>query len=81
MYDLIAADTEWVNQGGKWNQYEIKSINGHVTFIQNGHKIVETDMWDEHWRDMIRNTQVSLNGPGSAPLKKAILLSSKVQQK
>lgn len=57
LYDLIAADTEWVNQGGKWNQYEIKSINGHLEFIQNGHKIVETDMWDDHWRDMIKNSK------------------------
>jgi len=57
LYDLISADTEWVNQGGKWNQYEIKSINGHLIFIQNGHKIVETDMWDDHWRDMIKNSK------------------------
>jgi hypothetical protein len=57
LYDLIPADTEWVNKGGQWNHYEIKSINGHLEFIQNGHKIVETDMWDDHWRDMIKNSK------------------------
>jgi Domain of Unknown Function (DUF1080) len=69
MYDLIAADTEWVNQGGKWNQYEIKSINGHITFIQNGHKIVETDIWDDHWRDMIKNSKFA-DWPGFGTFKK-----------
>ena len=57
LYDLIPADTEWVNKGGRWNQYEIKSFNGHLELVQNGHKIVETQMWDDHWRDMIRNSK------------------------
>jgi Domain of Unknown Function (DUF1080) len=57
LYDLIPADTEWVNKGGNWNHYEIKSINGHLELIQNGHKIIETDMWDDHWRDMIKNSK------------------------
>ena len=69
LYDLISADTEWVNEGGKWNQYEIKSINGHLQFIQNGHKIVETDMWDDHWRDMIRNSKFA-EWPGFGTFKK-----------
>jgi len=57
LYDLIAADTEWVNPGGKWNHYEIRSSNGHLELIQNGHKIVETDMWNDHWIDMIKNSK------------------------
>jgi hypothetical protein len=57
LYDLVPADTEWVNAGPKWNQYEIESINGHVEFFQNGHKILETQMWDDHWRDMIQNSK------------------------
>ena len=69
LYDLISADTEWVKEGGKWNQYEIKSINGHLQFIQNGHKIVETDMWDDHWRDMIKNSKFS-EWPGFGTFKK-----------
>ena len=69
MYDLISADTEWVNAGGKWNQYEIRSINGHLEFIQNGHKIVATDMWDDHWRDMLRNSKFT-EWPGFGTFKK-----------
>jgi hypothetical protein len=69
LYDLIAADTEWVNAGGKWNRYEIKSFNGHLTFIQNGHKIVKTDMWDDHWRDMIKNSKF-VEWPGFGTFKK-----------
>ena len=69
LYDLISADTEWVNAGGKWNQYEIRSINGHLEFIQNGHKIVETDMWDDHWRDMIKNSKFT-EWPGFGTFKK-----------
>jgi hypothetical protein len=57
LYDLVPADTEWVNQGGKWNVYEIKSNHGHLEFFQNGHKILETDLWGDHWRDMIRNSK------------------------
>ncbi|MEP6949228.1 MAG: DUF1080 domain-containing protein [Ginsengibacter sp.] len=69
MYDLVAADTEWVNAGGKWNRYEIKSNKGHIEFIQNGHKILETDMWDDHWREMIKNTKFA-DWPGFGTFKK-----------
>jgi hypothetical protein len=57
LYDLISADTEWVNKGGRWNNYEITSKNGHLTFFMNGHKTIETNMWDDHWRDMINNSK------------------------
>lgn len=53
LYDLVAADTEWVTTGGKWNLYEIKAQNGHLQLFQNGHKIVDTQMWDDHWRELI----------------------------
>jgi hypothetical protein len=57
LYDLISADTEWVNKGGRWNNYEIISKNGYLTFFMNGHKTIETNMWDDHWRDMINNSK------------------------
>ena len=57
LYDLVPADTEWVNAAPQWNKYEIISNSGHVTFIQNGHKILETNMWDDHWRDMLKNSK------------------------
>ena len=69
LYDLIPADTEWVNKGGRWNQYEIISKNGHLTFFMNGHKTIETDMWDDHWRDMIKNSKF-VEWPGFGSFKK-----------
>lgn len=57
LYDLAAADTEWVTTGGKWNLYEVKAENGHLQLFQNGHKIIEMDMWDDHWREQIARTK------------------------
>jgi hypothetical protein len=66
LYDLVPADTEWVNAGPRWNLYEIKSLNGHLELFQNGHKISETMMWDDHWRDMIKNSKFAeWNGFGT----------------
>jgi Domain of Unknown Function (DUF1080) len=69
LYDLISADTEWVNQAPKWNVYEIKSNEGHLELFQNGHKISETQMWDDHWRDMIKNSKFA-EWPGFGTFKK-----------
>jgi len=69
LYDLIPSDTEWVNAAPQWNRYEIISNKGRLTFIQNGHKIVETDMWNDHWRDMIRNSKF-VEWPGFGTFKK-----------
>ena len=69
LYDLVPADTEWVNQAPKWNVYEIKSINHHLEFFQNGHKILETDLWNDHWRDMIKNSKFN-EWPGFGTFKK-----------
>jgi hypothetical protein len=69
IYDLISADTEWVNKGGQWNQYEIISKDGHLTLFMNGHKTIETQLWDDHWRDMIKNSKFT-EWPGFGTFKK-----------
>jgi hypothetical protein len=69
LYDLIPADTEWVNQAPKWNLYEIKSKNGHLEFFQNGHKILQTNLWNDHWSNMIRNSKF-VEWPGFGTYKK-----------
>ena len=69
LYDLISADTEWVNKGGRWNHYEIISKNGHLTFFMNGHKTIDTQMWDDHWRDMIKKSKF-VEWPGFGTYKK-----------
>lgn len=69
LYDLISSDTEWVNQAPKWNKYEIIANNGHLTFYMNGHKTVDTQMWDEHWMGMIKNSKF-VQWPGFGTFKK-----------
>ncbi len=69
LYDLISPDTEWVNKGGRWNQYEIIAKDGHLTFFMNGHKTIDTQMWDDHWRDMIKTSKF-VEWPGFGTYKK-----------
>lgn len=69
LYDLIAADTEWVKRGGLWNSYEIKCNNGHLEFFMNGHKIIDTNIWDNRWREMIKNSKFN-QWPGYGTFKK-----------
>jgi Domain of Unknown Function (DUF1080) len=69
IYDLISADTEWVNKGGQWNRYEIKSQNGHLILYMNGHKTIETQLWDNHWFDMIKGSKFT-QWPGYGTFKK-----------
>ncbi|WP_344974903.1 DUF1080 domain-containing protein [Compostibacter hankyongensis] len=57
LYDLIPADTEWVTPGGKWNQYEVKADRGHLQLFQNGHKIIDTHLWDDKWRELIAHSK------------------------
>ena len=69
LYDLISADTEWVNKASRWNQYEIIAKDGHLTFYMNGHKTIDTQLWDDHWRDMIKNSKF-VEWPGFGTFKK-----------
>jgi 3-keto-disaccharide hydrolase len=69
LYDLISADTEWVNKASRWNQYEIIAKDGHLTFYMNGHKTIDTQLWDDHWRDMIKNSKF-VQWPGFGTFKK-----------
>ncbi len=53
LYDLIPVDTEWVSKGGLWNHYEIISDHGHLQLFMNGHKVVDTRLWNMHWKQLI----------------------------
>lgn len=57
LYGLIPSDTEWVKPAPQWNQYEIIADNGQLTFIVNGHKVVNTTMWDYNWWKLISRTK------------------------
>ncbi|HTQ65001.1 MAG TPA: DUF1080 domain-containing protein [Puia sp.] len=69
IYDLIAADTEWVTVGGKWNLYEIKAQNGHIQLFQNNHKIIDTYFWTDEWNKLIAASKFT-QWPGFGTFKK-----------
>lgn len=72
IYDLIAADTEWVSVGGKWNQYEIKAQDGHIQLFQNNHKIIDTYFWTDEWVKLIAKSKFT-EWPGFGTFKKGHL--------
>ncbi|HEY6975122.1 MAG TPA: DUF1080 domain-containing protein [Chitinophagaceae bacterium] len=57
LYDLIAVDSEWLKPSGTWNEYEIKADKGHLQLFQNGHKVIDTHLWDDHWKELIANSK------------------------
>ncbi|MDP9229160.1 MAG: DUF1080 domain-containing protein [Bacteroidota bacterium] len=53
LYDLVAVDTEWVSAANTWYEYEIKVNKGHLQMYENGHKVIDTYMWNDHWKELI----------------------------
>jgi hypothetical protein len=53
MYDLYPVDSEYVGPSGHWYQFEIKADHGHVQFFEDGHKVVDAQIWNQHWKDLI----------------------------
>ena len=53
LYDLYPVDSEYVGPSGKWYEFEIKADHGHLQLFENGHKVVDAYMWDQHWKDLI----------------------------
>jgi hypothetical protein len=57
LYDMLKSTSEPVKAVGEWNKAEIISDNGKLTFILNGVKIVETTMWDDNWKALIKGSK------------------------
>jgi len=57
LYDLIAVDSEWLSHSGTWNEYEIKADKGHLQLFENGHRVIDTYMWNDHWKELIANSK------------------------
>jgi cytochrome c len=57
LYDLIATKYVTVNPAREWNYVRIISNNGSVEFWQNGYKVVEFQMHNDAWIDMINNSK------------------------
>ncbi len=57
LYDMIKSTSEPVKAVGEWNKAEIISENGKLTLLLNGVKTVETTMWDENWKALIKGSK------------------------
>jgi hypothetical protein len=53
LYDLFAVDSEYVSAANTWYEYEIKADKGHLQMYENGHKVIDTYMWNDHWKELI----------------------------
>lgn len=71
LYDLITAK-ETVKKAGEWNHAEIISNKGKLQFFLNGEKVLETTMWDDHWKEMIAKSKFH-EFPGFGTYKKGKL--------
>jgi hypothetical protein len=59
LYDLIAAPPSAVKPAGKWNKVKMKVLDGHITFWLNDKKVVDTQMWNDHWKKLVKNSKFS----------------------
>lgn len=69
LYDLYPVDSEYIGASGKWYEYEIKADHGHLQLFENGHKVVDAQMWDQHWKDLIAAVKFK-DMPGFGTFKK-----------
>ncbi len=57
IFDMISDPVEWVNLAGEWNQFEIIADHGHLQLFQNGHEVIDTQLWDDNWNQLIAGTK------------------------
>lgn len=57
LYDLVKSSSEPVKPVGEWNQAEIISKNGKLTFKLNGVTVVKTTLWDDSWKALIAGSK------------------------
>jgi len=57
LFDLISDRVEWVNPAPQWNHFEIIADHGHVQFFQNGHKVLDTQLWTADWKALVASTK------------------------
>ncbi len=69
LYDLIATKYITVNPAGEWNKIRIVSKDGNVRFYQNGYEVVNFQMHNEKWLEMIKNSKFK-DMPGFGLAKK-----------
>ena len=53
LYDLIPSKFVTANGPNEWNRVRIVMKDGLLQQWQNGYKVVETQLWDEAWNQMV----------------------------
>lgn len=69
LYDLIQAQPETEKPAGEWNTAEIILDRGHLIFKMNGTQVVETQMFNDQWEEMLANSKFK-QWPGFGTYKK-----------
>jgi hypothetical protein len=57
LYDLISCNPQTAKPAGQWNEVEIISDHGHLQLFQNGTKVMDTRLWDAHWKALIASSK------------------------
>ena len=57
LYDMIACKYEMVKPAGTWNKVRLIVNQGKVEHWLNGHKVVQFEMFNDQWREMIANSK------------------------
>jgi cytochrome c len=57
LYDMIETRFVTVNPAGEWNTAKIVSNNGQVEFWLNGYKVVDFEMHNDAWDEMVANSK------------------------
>ena len=69
LYDMIECKYETVKPSGEWNKVRLIINDGYVEHWLNGHKVVEFQMFDNNWTNMIANSKFK-DMPGFGKSKK-----------
>ena len=57
LYDMIETSIPTVLPAGSWNSIKIRSMNGDMTFWQNGKEVVNFTMHNEDWDKMVAQSK------------------------
>ncbi len=57
LYDMIAANPDFVHPAGEWNKIKIKQTDGHIIFWINDHEVVNEQIGSAKWKQMVANSK------------------------
>lgn len=69
LYDMIACNFSTVRPAGEWNNAMIRSKDGKISFYLNGYNVVNFEMHNDKWKEMIANSKFK-DMPGFGLAKK-----------